>query len=73
VLDDEARHAERVLLELRLVEGIPLGVLGDEALPDAALLLDDGLLEPAPYAAGNAVLTMRGRLLADAAVRALLP
>ena len=31
-----------------------------------------GLLDPAPYATGRAVLTLRGRLLADAVVRSLI-
>ena len=31
----------------------------------------DGLLQPAAHAAGRAVLTQRGRLLADAVVREL--
>jgi oxygen-independent coproporphyrinogen-3 oxidase len=32
----------------------------------------DGLLDPGPYAGGRAVLTLRGRLLADAVVRDLV-
>ena len=35
--------------------------------------LADGLLAADAYAAGRAVLTLRGRLLADAVVRDLLP
>jgi oxygen-independent coproporphyrinogen-3 oxidase len=34
--------------------------------------LADGLLDPGPYADGRAVLTLRGRLLADAVVRDLV-
>jgi len=33
----------------------------------------DGLLEADEHTSGRAVLTLRGRLLADAVVRALLP
>ncbi len=73
VLDDDTRRLERVLLELRLREGLDASVLdaaGRAAVPG---LVDDGLLEGAPAAAGRLLLTRRGRLLADAAVRALLP
>ncbi|MEU3192507.1 coproporphyrinogen III oxidase, partial [Streptomyces sp. NPDC006992] len=38
----------------------------------AARARADGLLEPGPYEAGRAVLTLRGRLLADAVVRELV-
>jgi oxygen-independent coproporphyrinogen-3 oxidase len=68
VLDDETRRVERVLLEIRLAEGLPLDVLDDPARAHA------------PVAAGLAgvvgdrlVLTQRGRLLADGVVRDLLP
>ena len=37
----------------------------------AARAAADGLLDPAALAAGRAVLTLRGRLLADAVVRDL--
>jgi len=73
VLDDEARHAERVLLELRLADGIPLDVLGPTAMPAAARLVTDGLLDSVAFDDGRAVLTLRGRLLADGVVRGLLP
>ncbi len=70
VLGPEDRLVERVLLELRLVDGIAL-----EALPDRAAArraAEDGLLDHGALTAGRAVLTLRGRLLADAVVRALL-
>jgi putative oxygen-independent coproporphyrinogen III oxidase len=87
VLDAETRRLERVLLETRLVSGLQLDVLdqaGREAVP---ALVDEGLVRlssPAdgsgssasgehPSAARSLVLTRRGRLLADAVVRALLP
>jgi len=70
VLAPEDRHVERVLLELRLREGLDPAVLdpaGRAAVPD---LRDRGLLETGT---GRLVLTRRGRLLADAVVRDLLP
>jgi len=76
VLDHETRHVERMLLELRLSEGLALEVLDDvgrKAVPDLVLR---GLLAPTGAAAGSGrrvVLTRTGRLLADAVLRDLLP
>ncbi len=70
VLDVASRRVERVLLELRLRDGLPLTALdeaGNATVPD---LEDRGLLVSD---AGRLVLTQRGRLLADAVVRDLLP
>jgi putative oxygen-independent coproporphyrinogen III oxidase len=72
VLTPADRHTEDVMLRLRLVEGLPLEVLADAGLAGARRALADGLLDPAAYADGRAVLTLRGRLLADAVVRDLL-
>jgi putative oxygen-independent coproporphyrinogen III oxidase len=72
LLSPEDRRVERVLLELRLSEGCPLDLLRADGLAAAGRALSDGLLEPGPYAEGRAVLTLRGRLLADAVVRDLV-
>ncbi len=72
LLADEDRRVERILLELRLADGCPLDLLAPAGARAAARALEDGLLEPAPYEAGRAVLTLRGRLLADAVVRDLV-
>jgi oxygen-independent coproporphyrinogen-3 oxidase len=72
-LDQETRRVERVLLESRLVTGLPLDVLDDtgrKAVPD---LEADGLVEVTADAEPRLHLTRRGRLLADAVVRDLLP
>ncbi|MFF7654639.1 radical SAM family heme chaperone HemW [Streptomyces sp. NPDC007983] len=69
LLSDEERRVERILLELRLAEGCPLELLRPAGAAAAARALEDGLLEPEPYRQGRAVLTLRGRLLADAVVR----
>jgi oxygen-independent coproporphyrinogen-3 oxidase len=71
-LTGEERHEERVLLGVRLAEGLPLDVLDAAGRGAAARLVDDGLLAADALAGGRAVLTLRGRLLADAVVRALL-
>ncbi|MFF2650534.1 radical SAM family heme chaperone HemW [Streptomyces sp. NPDC058045] len=72
VLSAEDRRVERVLLELRLREGCPLSLLRPAGLSASQRALSDGLLAPGPYEQGSAVLTLRGRLLADAVVRDLV-
>ena len=72
VLTAEDRRVERVLLELRLADGCPLSVLRPDGLEAARRACEDGLLAREPFAAGRAVLTLRGRLLADAVVRDLV-
>jgi oxygen-independent coproporphyrinogen-3 oxidase len=72
-LTGRQRTTERVMLELRLAEGLPADVLDAAGLRAARTAAADGLLRPDALAAGRAVLTDRGRLLADAVARALLP
>jgi oxygen-independent coproporphyrinogen-3 oxidase len=67
ILDEETRRVERVLLELRLRDGLPLAVLDDVARADGPIA--DGL---AVAEGDRLVLTLRGRLLADAVVRDML-
>jgi putative oxygen-independent coproporphyrinogen III oxidase len=71
VLSADDRRIERILLELRIVEGLELGVLSEKGRAAAEVALQEQLLEPLPFADGHAVLTLRGRLLADAIVRDL--
>ncbi len=71
VLPAEDRAVERVMLELRLASGFPLADLVPQARTACARALADGLLEVEAFKAGLAVLTLRGRLLADAVVRDL--
>ncbi|OQO89530.1 coproporphyrinogen III oxidase [Saccharomonospora piscinae] len=66
------RHLERVMLELRLAEGLPLDVLAPSGREQAGAAVGEGLLDPGAAAEGRAVLTGRGRLLADAVVRRLV-
>jgi oxygen-independent coproporphyrinogen-3 oxidase len=72
-LDDATRAVERVLLETRLADGMPLVRLDADGRRAVAGLIADGLVEPAAAFAGRVVLTRSGRLLADAVVRRLLP
>ena len=69
-LNVETQHVEDVMLRLRLREGLPLDEQLDEAAVSGAVA--DGLLDPASYDEGRLVLTLRGRLLADAVVRDVL-
>ncbi|ASN52035.1 radical SAM family heme chaperone HemW [Sinomonas sp. R1AF57] len=71
-LDDETRHVERVLLQIRLASGLPVAELGPEGRSEVAGLIAEGLVEGAAALRGRLVLTLRGRLLADAVVRRLL-
>jgi putative oxygen-independent coproporphyrinogen III oxidase len=72
VLTSEQRALERVMLGVRLAEGLPLDVVPEPgALPR---LVDDGLVvvvERDGHGPARLVLTDRGRLLADTVVRAL--
>ncbi|MYR61261.1 coproporphyrinogen III oxidase, partial [Streptomyces sp. SID625] len=72
LLTEEDRRVERILLELRLREGVPLDLLREAGLAASRRVLSDGLLQREPYDAGRAALTLRGRLLADAVVRDLV-
>jgi oxygen-independent coproporphyrinogen-3 oxidase len=72
LLSEEDRRVERILLELRLIEGCPLELLAPAGADAARRALADGLLDRSAYAGGRAVLTLRGRLLADAVVRELV-
>src|SRR3954454_11859471 len=68
VLDAETRRVERVLLELRLDEGLPRDVLDEVGLAAVDGQVEDGLVL---IEGDRLVLTARGRLLADRVVRAL--
>jgi len=72
VLDAPARAAEGVLLGLRRSEGLAVAGLSPAGQDAARLAGVDGLLDCEALDAGRAVLTLRGRLLADAVVRQLV-
>jgi putative oxygen-independent coproporphyrinogen III oxidase len=72
VLDDVARRMEGVLLRVRLRDGLALESLSTHGRRAAATALADGLTDPAAHAAGRLVLTLRGRLLADAVAREIV-
>ena len=66
MLDEPTRAMERVLLEVRLRDGLPLDLVGPDRVDD---VVDRGL---AVLNGDRLVLTRRGRLLADAVVRELV-
>lgn len=72
VLDAAARRAERVLLETRIAEGLPLDVLTDverRAIPE---LIAEELIDGRAAIRGRVIPTLSGRLLADTVVHRLL-
>lgn len=89
VIDADSRLLERIMLGIRLREGIALTELGEPAegggdepgsgagrtprglVPVVGRLVADGLLDGAAALRGRAILTLRGRLMADTVTRAL--
>ena len=67
VVDEGGRRLERVLLGMRLREGLEMSALPETAIAE---LLDDGLVQ---IHADRISLTPQGRLLADGVVRRLTP
>jgi oxygen-independent coproporphyrinogen-3 oxidase len=72
-LDDGTRDMERIMLEARLVSGVEISSLGEAGRKAVAGLIADVLVDPAAAFRGRLVLTLKGRLLADAVVRRILP
>lgn len=74
-LDDQTRLTERILLELRIADGLSIELakkLNPEASKLIAGFIADGMIEPREALQGQLKLTLKGRLLADALVRALV-
>lgn len=75
-LDAATTQLERVMLGVRLADGLALDLLSARARHEVAGLVADGLLEGraalgADGGSPRALLTLRGRLLADAVIRVL--
>jgi putative oxygen-independent coproporphyrinogen III oxidase len=66
VLTKEDRRVEDIMLRVRLRAGIPLTHLDAAGAKQA---LENGLLDAEAYGQGQLILTLRGRLLADAVIR----
>lgn len=69
--DEAARRLETVLLRSRIAEGLPVAEVTGEGRRAVASLIADGLIDGTAAVRGRIILTRRGRLLADAVVRAL--
>lgn len=69
VLDADTKRLERVMLGVRLREGLDAGELADRT--PVAGLIADGLVDARAALAGRIVPTLRGRLLGDAVARRL--
>ncbi|OZF00795.1 coproporphyrinogen III oxidase [Rhodococcus sp. 15-1154-1] len=67
-LTADDRHLEELMLKIRLRTGLPADVLSETERSAAAQVVADGLMT---FGDGRYVLTDRGRLLADAVVRAI--
>ena len=70
VLTDDDKRVERVMLALRMREGLAASEVSDEGWLDRTV--DAGLIDGASLGDGRIVLTGRGRLLADRLVRDLM-
>lgn len=71
-LDDATRRTEAVLLSSRVSDGLAISELDLPGRGAIAGLIADGLIDGRAALAGRVVLTLSGRLLADAVVRRLL-
>jgi oxygen-independent coproporphyrinogen-3 oxidase len=72
-LDGGTRRVERILLQIRLASGLPVDELGPDGRREVAGLIAEGLVDGPSALRGRLVLTLSGRLLADAVVRRLVP
>jgi len=72
-LDAETREVERIMLEARLGSGLSVDALDRVGRHAMAGLIAEELVDPGAAFKGRLVLTLKGRLLADAVVRRILP
>jgi oxygen-independent coproporphyrinogen-3 oxidase len=72
-LDAETREVERIMLEARLGTGLAVDALDKVGRHAMAGLIAEELVDPVAAFKGRLVLTLKGRLLADAVVRRILP
>ncbi|MGH8875750.1 MAG: radical SAM family heme chaperone HemW [Stackebrandtia sp.] len=73
LLTSRQRHLEDIMLGVRLSDGLALCALDESGRAAAHRAASEGLLEAKALAADRVRLTLRGRLLADAVIRDLVP
>jgi oxygen-independent coproporphyrinogen-3 oxidase len=73
ILTDAQQAMERIMLGLRLSEGLPIEAVDPSNRAQVAVLVSRGLVASEGVLAGRLILTDRGRLLADAVIRDLVP
>lgn len=73
VVSPEDRVVERIMLQTRITRGLSVWELDQPALNRLQALVEHGLIEDPREHDDRVVLTLRGRLLADVVVHALLP
>lgn len=72
LLTNEMQREERILLETRIADGLPIDVLSQSERKAIPSLIADELVDGRAAIAGRVVPTLRGRLLADTVVHRLL-
>jgi oxygen-independent coproporphyrinogen-3 oxidase len=72
VLSEQQRRMERIMLGLRLAEGLPTEAISSAASRHVEQHVARGHLDPGALADRRLVLTDQGRLLADAVIRDLV-
>jgi len=75
ILDDHTRNVERILLELRISDGLNIETvksLNENSAKPISQFIADGLVDARTALDGRLVLTLKGRLLADSLVRQLI-
>lgn len=73
VVEAADRVVERIMLQTRIKRGLSVWELEQPALNQLGTLVEHGLIEDPRVHGDRVVLTLRGRLLADVVVHALLP
>lgn len=73
VVSADDRQVERIMLQTRIKRGLSVWELEQPALNQLGTLVEHGLIEDPREHGDRVVLTLRGRLLADVVVHALLP
>ncbi|WP_193106830.1 radical SAM family heme chaperone HemW [Brachybacterium sp. FME24] len=72
-VSSQDRLVERIMLELRIIDGLAVDEVPEQTRPMLEVHRERGHLDADALAAGRAVLTREGRLLADAVIRDLVP